>query len=282
MIDYLDNLGIIDRTQVSEYYPRVRDRDDIKVMRCNKSGVIFLNKIDLPDYTTADPHPGTFSSGKNRADIWVEFLSEYLEGKNYADIGAGSGDTILGVAHIANRAVAVEAKAKLRAHIMAKLRPNVAVCEHSSDLKDFDYHVITMIHLLEHLEQPVEELKLLKTKLVPGGHLFVEVPHARDFLFNRLDIEEFKAFTFWSEHLMLHTKDSLRIMFEAAGFTNIDIRGAQRYPLANHLYWLRYGKPGGQKHWDDLNSDKLAQIYELHLDTIDQTDTLVAWGINDG
>jgi len=120
MIDYLDNLGIIDRTQVSEYYPKVRDRDDIKVMRCGKSGVIFLDKIDPPDYTTAEPHPGTFSSGRDRADIWVEFLSKYIEGKNYADIGAGSGDTVLGVAHLAKRAVAVEAKPALRKHIMDK------------------------------------------------------------------------------------------------------------------------------------------------------------------
>jgi hypothetical protein len=57
-------------------------------------------------------------------------------------------------------------------------------------------------------------------------------------------LDSFKESTFWSEHLILHTKESLRKILEAVGFKNIKIEGLQRYPSANHLY-LRHNRLGG-------------------------------------
>ena len=61
-----------------------------------------------------------------------------------------------------------------------------------------------------------------------------------------------------------------------AGFQKIQIKGLQRYPLANHLYWLKNGKPGGHREWTFLRTDKLDTAYEELLDQIDKTDTLIA------
>jgi hypothetical protein len=52
--------------------------------------------------------------------------------------------------------------------------------------------------------------------------------------------------------------------------------GYQRYPLANHLYWLTSGKPGGHKEWSFLINPELDRSYSNVLKQINRTDTLIA------
>lgn len=110
----------------------------------------------------------------------------------------------------------------------------------------------------------------------PGAKLVIEVPHANDFLLSFLALKEFYEFTFWSEHLILHTRKSLNRFLECAGFNNVSIEGFQRYPLANHLYWLARGKPGGHVQWRQLRSHDLDLAYANILKSLDMTDTLLA------
>jgi hypothetical protein len=109
-----------------------------------------------------------------------------------------------------------------------------------------------------------------------GGKIIVEVPHANDFLFSFLDLEEFKKFTFWSEHLVLHNRTSLSAFLSRANFKNIVITGFQRYNLANHLHWLKEKKPSGHIKWSMLATDQLDSAYSSMLEKIDMTDTLIA------
>jgi len=89
------------------------------------------------------------------------------------------------------------------------------------------------------------------------------------------------SFTFWSEHLILHTRDSLKIFLEEAGFANISIKGFQRYPLSNHFHWLAKAKPGGHVIWDHLRPPMLDLAYSDMLAQIDNTDTLIAYASNE-
>ena len=109
------------------------------------------------------------------------------------------------------------------------------------------------------------------------GSLILEVPHASDILLSQLETDAFKRFTLWSQHLILHTRESLRRLLQAGGFSNIVIEGVQRYPLSNHLNWLSQGKPGGHKSvLSALDTPELKMAYEAALRKIDATDTLVA------
>lgn len=134
-----------------------------------------------------------------------------------------------------------------------------------------------MFHVFEHLVNPLEELKKLHTKMSDNSRIIIEVPHANDFLLSFLENESFKKFTFWSEHLILHTRLSLQIYLEKAGFKNIVISGFQRYPLANHVHWLSEKKPGGHNIWDFLRTDALDCAYSEMLSNIDKNDTLIAY-----
>jgi hypothetical protein len=120
-------------------------------------------------------------------------------------------------------------------------------------------------------------LSELITKIVSGGQILIEVPHANDFLLSTVCCDDFKQFTLWSQHMVLHTRETLRKTLEYVGLQDIQIEGVQRYPLSNHLNWLANGKPGGHKSpISILDSDALSEMYQNSLARIDATDTLVA------
>ncbi len=144
------------------------------------------------------------------------------------------------------------------------------------EVSDDNFDIATLFHVFEHFTQPLETLKKIVARIKDGGKIIIEVPHANDFLISFLNLESFKAFTFWSEHLILHTRQSLRLFLEHAGLKNISIMGYQRYPLANHLHWLSQEKPGGHLVWNHLKTPELDNAYADMLVRLDQTDTLIA------
>ena len=88
-----------------------------------------------------------------------------------------------------------------------------------------------MFHVLEHIPFQNETLKILKSKLKRKVKIIIEVPHAEDFLILQDELKEFKNFTFWSEHLILHTQKSLRKILTKSGFRNIKFQS-----IRNHFF----------------------------------------------
>ena len=115
-----------------------------------------------------------------------------------------------------------------------------------------------------------------KTKMDKNTLLIIEVPHANCALINHYDCDEFKKFTFWSEHLILHSETSLMKLLSYVGFTKINIEYEQRYNIFNHLQWLNTGKPGGHKHTPSFSED-LVISYDTYLAKNKMTDTIVAY-----
>jgi trans-aconitate methyltransferase len=70
------------------------------------------------------------------------------------------------------------------------------------------YDAISMIHVIEHIENPVGYLKELRSLLRLGGALFIEVPYFHDNSFELLI----------ADHCTHFTPGSLRNILEAAGF----------------------------------------------------------------
>jgi SAM-dependent methyltransferase len=87
------------------------------------------------------------------------------------------------------------------------------------------FDIITLIHSLEHVLDPVETLSDLRGRLGPAGHLFVQVPDCRR---NPYDLVI-------SDHLLHFTLDTLRLAGERAGF-HTDF--ASDSLLVKELSWL--------------------------------------------
>jgi SAM-dependent methyltransferase len=200
-------------------------------------------------------------------------FGDLIRGKRWLDVGTGRGLILNLLRPAAKMAVGVEPTRALR----DQGRANGLTIFASVDEVVGSFDCITLFSVFEHLLDPIGMLKALRRLLAPGGRIILEVPHARDFLLMELDCDPFRAFTLWSEHLVLHTRESLVRLAQLAGFGNCVVRGYQRYPISNHLHWLRHGRPGGHERWNFLNSEALHQEYAAALHAIDRTDTLVAY-----
>jgi len=277
--------GVCDEKQIEEFYPRVRDREDISVLRCKKSGVIFTSTsehMDISHYSEKHEFPHYWKED-NREKALVDSFEDdsrrknqflpLISNKNWMDVGTGAGGVLDLLNPYAARVVAVEPQQRA---LDTLKKENYEAYSNIADVPFNDFDVITLFHVFEHLTDPLELLKVAYDKLKVGGKIIVEVPHANDFLFSYLDLEEFKKFTFWSEHLVLHNRASLTAFLGRAKFRNIIISGFQRYNLANHLHWLKEKKPSGHINWSMLSTDQLDTAYANMLAKINMTDTLIA------
>jgi 2-polyprenyl-3-methyl-5-hydroxy-6-metoxy-1,4-benzoquinol methylase len=280
----IDN-GIIFSDSIHEYASCVRDSENIKVFRCSKSGVIFLqNSNHITDKYYADKAETTYwRSDVDRKDAlkttrrddlrrFLEF-APILSRKKFLDIGTGMGGILDLASNVVSSIAAVEPISYMRTLLMNE---GYTVYDQIDSIsKDEKFDVISLFHVLEHIPDPSDILSKAFELLEDGGKIIVEVPHSKDILLETLQLESFKKFTLWSEHLVLHTRQSLNLFLSKSGFKNIVIKGVQRYSISNHLHWLVKGKPGGHINYSHLETDRLRSAYEEMLASIDQTDTLL-------
>ena len=277
--------GVCDEKAIEEFYPSVRDRNDISVMRCKKSGVIFTSTsehMDMSHYSEKHEFPHYWKEDNRERALVDSFeddsrrknqFQSLISNKNWMDVGTGAGGVLDLMKPFAARVVAVEPQQRA---LDSLRKENYEAYSDIAEVPFSEFDVITLFHVFEHLTDPLDLLKVAYEKLKVGGKIVIEVPHANDFLFSYLDLEEFKKFTFWSEHLILHNRWSLTAFLEKANFRNTVITGFQRYNLANHLHWLKEKEPGGHIKWSMLGDGELDSAYSNMLERIDMTDTLIA------
>jgi len=267
------------------YANKTRDVNPLTVYIDDLSGVIYIDDFYVGD---SQYEEGNYNELKSSEYIKLDYDREvdcrrrvnqhkkYITDKKILDFGCGAGDFLKVAQKYASSVTGVE----LQKNYMEHLNENGINCfSDLSDIEDNSLDSIFLFHVLEHLPEPLEMLSILKSKLRDGGLLVAEVPHANDFLLSELDCDAFKEFTLWSQHLILHTRNSLNAFFNNCDLHNISIKGFQRYPISNHLYWLRNKKPGGHKlALSVVDTDDLNRSYESALSLIDSNDTLIAIG----
>lgn len=197
-------------------------------------------------------------------------VKDYFQ-KSILDFGCGKGGYLRMARNYANKVSGVELENEPRKQLVSE---GIDVRSSIGEFNEkFDF--ITMFHVIEHLIEPDEWLQEIKNHLSDGGELIIETPNADDILLQQYDCDAFKDFTYWGCHVRLYTSKTLESLLTAAGFQIKWNRQIQRYPLANHLYWLKEGKPGGQNIWNDLSTDVLNAEYERILAEKGMCDTLL-------
>ena len=277
MENYLLKYNIISNNIIL-FHKGTRDVSNINVMKCQDTGLIFLDKNVMNQYNSGIAYWGknsiqecrkrTLEDDERRSKICLEFIKPNY---NLLDFGCGHGGLFSFLPNNINK-FAVELNTTLFPHL------NQEKIQTFLDINDLSIKmdIITMFHVLEHLADPVNILKNIKKKLNKNGVLIIEVPYANDILFNLYDNNNFKNFTFWSEHLILYTKNTLKKILNIAGFNNVEIINTQRYNIFNHLHWLSKAKPGGHNIWN-FKEPILIDIYNKFLINNDATDTIIAY-----
>jgi len=279
----LKKLKLINNDNIKLFSQGTRDNKNIKVYRDEVTGVIFID-----DYLTEKE---IYKSGKYRKEKiklsgkpeYERFkdlkrrlsnYSQFFVGKRIIDFGCGAGDFLHSIKNQCSESCGIEIQRDYRYNLEEK---GIHCCENLNELKDKFYDSAFAFHSIEHIDDPVSTLRIIKNKLKKGGFVVIEVPHANDFLLSLLKNDAFKKFTLWSQHLILHTRVSLNTFLKEAGFSDIIVQGVQRYTVSNHLKWLAENKPGGHKSIiSSLDSHMLNNAYEASLQKLDATDTLIA------
>jgi SAM-dependent methyltransferase len=284
----LEKLKLINRNNLIILSKKTRDKN-IKIFKDIKSKIIFLEKY-ITDQNYYSKLKEKLDNKKlkfkynlkiNKKKIKLNVLDDnyrrYLQFKNkltkkkILDFGCGYGTFL---SHIKNAKLLTgcEFRKDCLLHIKKNYNKKIEVYDNLKNIKN-NFDIITMFHVLEHLPNPIETLKDLKTKLSKKGKIIIEVPSANDFLLN---VKEFKTFSFWSEHLMLYTENALKKIIKFAGFNNIKIYYFQRYNFYNHLGWFVNKKPNGNIFFKNIYDKNLNNCYIKFLKKIKQTDTLIA------
>jgi len=279
---------LCNNTSFKEVSGKVRDRDDIKVLRCDVCGLVFLEKHDhicenfyqsgqmQKSITSANMINSNMATVTDYSDTQKRFSlhHNYFINKRVLDFGCGKGSFLkkLKAEGVTSKLFALEPNAFLQ----EALRKEFTVFSAVEDIPDESIDVISMFHVMEHLPNPIKILNDLYPKLAKGGKVIIEVPHSEDALIKLYGCKAFENFTYWSCHLYLFNSSNLELLISKTKFKVNCIKQYQRYSIANHLHWLAKNKPGGHVKWAFLDDDFLHTIYEKKLAEIGQCDTLVA------
>lgn len=265
----------------------VRDNPDINVLKCDNCGLVRLDKFiqDTDEYyqqsgmrkneseaNLKEIRTAALVDDKRRYD----FISRMIENRNFLDFGCGAGGVLTLSQDKARTVYGIE----LEDAMYNALNSEGIRCFHSleqagNELKGM-MDVISLFHVLEHLEDPIEYLTGLADMLSDTGVMVIEVPNADDALLSLYECDKFADFTYWESHLYLYNNMTFTSLIEKAGLKIRFLGQIQRYPLSNTMYWLTKGKPGGHKEWAMLSNERLDREYESALARLGIADTIIS------
>ncbi len=102
--------------------------------------------------------------------------------------------------------------------------------------KPLDFEIVTMFHMLEHLEEPVAFLDLLRESVKSGCRIVIEVPNRDDLLLR--ESRPYFEFYWQKSHLSYFNRESLADLICRGGLRSSEIFSIQRYGLLNLMSWI--------------------------------------------
>lgn len=130
-------------------------------------------------------------------------------GSRIVDFGCGDGSLLL--------ALGGGTGIEINEHAISVARASGLTVEHSlRDLPDVSADVIVSNHALEHVEDPLKEMREMHRVLAPGGKIVIVVPCDKPSYRFRLDDPDF--------HLFSYSASNLGNLARAAGFRVIEAR----------------------------------------------------------
>ena len=218
-------------------------KDGFEVMKNEKYDMLVTSPIpvNLSDYYKSDDYISHTDSKKTLFDKVYQQVKNYTlqkkvtllnsfasEEKTVLDIGAGTGD-FLSVCKKKNWQVfGVEpdfGARKIAASKQVNLRETLA------DFKGENFDVITMWHVLEHIENLHEHIKELKKLLKPNGTLVIAVPNFKSY--DAIYYNQFWAAFDVPRHLWHFSQKAIKELF-----LEVDMEVIKTIPMKFDSYYV--------------------------------------------
>lgn len=258
-----------------------------KVLECSGCSLVYLNNdthISEFHYQESLMHNAPQDLEESRIETRSEdlrrlkMLESEIKNKNIVEIGCGNGGFLRLAKHLVKSATGIEPDKKHHdifksenLNIYTSMREYLNDA-HTSNVNSVD--IVVSFHVIEHVKDPLNFLLQMLSILKTNGRIYIETPNSNDALIKIYDSSAFQNFTYWDNHLVLFNKKAFEFMLNK--ITGITFRSipVQRYGIANHLYWLSNGKPGGHKQWNYLENTQINEQYKELLWSLNMNDTL--------
>lgn len=147
--------------------------------------------------------------------FWFGLHRKYLDSCCVLDVGSGLGVWPALLKRAEYKVCCVEKNEVSKRFLHENLN---LPCVDDLDETTGEYDVVSLIHVLEHIERPDSFLKKVKKRIRKGGAVFIELPDAIEFDHLPLDHDEFN-----SCHVAFYNIDSLYRLLDRNGFYVTDM-----------------------------------------------------------
>jgi SAM-dependent methyltransferase len=195
------------------------------------------------------------------------------------DVGAGNGSAVAAMRAAGFDAWGIEPSATGVRNAQAK---GIETVRHgtlkSSGLADESWDLVRFTHVLEHVDDPVEELTMARDALLPGGRVAVLVPN-----FGSLGRRMFGGS--WGglevpRHLWHFTPASLRATFDAAGLRPTVLRSAALFGVTSASIDAKLSGGSHQRGWGThIAARAVTYPYDLLTAALGFGDGIVGVGV---
>ncbi len=263
-----------------------------KVVTCNNCGLFQLEKI--PTKQEIESCYNTEKVSIPQADIKkLKFKEEFSlrdtiynadvvtslckKGGDILDFGCGYGFFLKEIQKRGFNPMGIETS-EIRLNNAKKITQGIDFYREIEELGDKKFDCVTALHVLEHINNPVELLKNLASPLKDEGILVIEVPNLNDHLIEI--IPEYKDFYWKIEHLSYFSPDTLEKCFKEAELKVDEIKFVQRWDVYNLMSWfIRKGPQPNEEIIDCWREDKFKWLngyYKEILSKNGKADTMIA------
>lgn len=164
--------------------------ESFALVKCSKCQLVFTNPRPTIDnsgsYYQSDDYISHSNNGNSLINILYKLVREYTTRQKYIhiskyvktgrllDYGCGTGHFLSKSKDFANFGYDQDEKARQSAKEISKAQilPTTDAIK-----KEDSFNVITAWHVLEHVHDLKETMKLLKKKLAPSGYIFIALPN---------------------------------------------------------------------------------------------------------
>ncbi len=196
--------------------------NNLPMRRCNGCGLIWRERFDIPIAHYQEKEVN-LSEEKIKDRMFnsldrINLFGKYADMNNLCDIGTGEGIFLKALKDAGYKnAIGIEPSNRI-SKFAEENNLNIingTINDIGAILANRNIHTITMFHLIEHLENPLDSLNIILAGLKPGGKLIVETPDIDAYSFKKT---KYRHKLVYPEHLFYFNGKNLRKLLEKVGF----------------------------------------------------------------
>ena len=197
-----------------------------------------------PDVTRPSQYDEIFDAYVNYQDTRIGMLKPHIgKTSRLLEVGCSTGHFLYHIKNYVREAIGVDYDSGAAEFAHKKTGCRTYGCALSdSPLEPGTFDVVCAIQTLEHVDDPLQFVDVLKKYLKPEGLLYIEVPNLNDPLLSLYDNPHYRQFFFHEAHSFYYTPESFMELMKRSG-VNGTIRFIQDYNIMNHLHWMFLNRP---------------------------------------